>query len=127
MRFFNFVAIIICKIFFFPRFGITLPNKNEIYRFHVIVETWTFVSQEEAAHDTRCALDNFILRIRICFKLAFVFVTGGGAGFPLEMDLFAFVDIIGIRAIGFPVVLPALRSYYFPSRRVAPFPQRENQ
>jgi len=48
---------------------------------------------------------NFILRIRIHSKCPLFFRATGNASLFVEMDLFAFVDIIGIRAIGFPVGL----------------------
>jgi len=56
-------------------------------------------------------------QVALCF-----FAAQPAARSPLEMDLFAFVDIIGIRAIGFPVVL-TFRSYYLPARKTLLFPK----
>lgn len=50
------------------------------------------------------------------------------ARLPFEMDLFAFVDIIGIRAIGFPVVLTfrSLRITFLRGRRAPSAPKGES-
>jgi len=53
-----------------------------------------------------CVRDNFsFCEIRIHFKCPLFFRASDETLPRVEMDLFAFVDIIGIRAIGFPVGL----------------------
>lgn len=75
-----------------------------------------------------CVRDNFsFCEIRIHFKCPLFFRASDETLPRDEMDLFAFVDIIGIRAIGFSCRSHvSLASYYISSRRrEAPFPQRE--